>query len=183
VFTAQAGANTVGPSGSQRVWIMAACPVCGGAILMEEVGSTVTVYPETVGDWSVQHLPSQVDSSWDEAVRAHEAGLNAATVVMCGRTLESAFDARNVTGGSLQERLANAEGNGLITRKFNQAVSYARLMRNVGIHSGDPVSPESAEGVMHFTQQALRLLFDVPGELDKLTTPPPEVAGDADASD
>jgi hypothetical protein len=56
-------------------------------------------------------------------------------------------------------------------------------MRNVGAHSGDPVSPESAEGVMHFTQQALRLLFEVPGELDQLTTPPPEVAGDTDASD
>jgi hypothetical protein len=151
--------------------------------LMEEVGSTVDVYPETVGEWSVQHLPSQVDSSWDEAVRAHEAGLNAATVVMCGRTLESALDARNVTGGSLQQRLAKAEDNGLITKEFKQAVGYARLMRNVGVHSGDPVSPESAEGVMHFTQQALRLLFEVPGELDQLTTPPPEVAGDTDASD
>jgi len=36
---------------------------------------------------------------------------------------------------------------------------------------------------MRFTQQALRLLFEVPGELERLTEPPEELGEDEDASD
>jgi len=41
----------------------------------------------------------------------------------------------------------------------------------------------NAEGTMRFTQQALRLLFEVPGELERLTEPPEELGEDEDASD
>jgi len=163
--------ETIGRYRNRREWYVAACPGCGGGILLEERGDWVTAYPESTGGWSVGHLPDTVSASWDEAIAAHDAGLNAATVVMCGRTLESAFDARGVTGGSLQQRLTQAEETGLITKEFMGAVSYARLMRNVGAHAGDSVSQDSADGVMSFTQQALRLLFEVPGELEQLTTP------------
>ena len=55
---------------------------------------------------------------------------------------------------------------GLVTAGFGEATDY---------HAGARVSRESAEGTMRFTQQALRLLFEVPGELDRLRERPPEL--------
>ncbi len=57
-------------------------------------------------------------------------------------------------------------------------MDYVRLIRNVGAHAGKEVSPESAAGTLRFTQQTLRPLFQVPGELARLTGHPPELAGE-----
>jgi hypothetical protein len=55
-----------------------------------------------------------------------------------------------------------------------------RVIRNVGAHAAEQeVTPDTAEGTMRFTQQMLRLLFEVPGELHRLTGHPPE-AGPSD---
>ena len=62
-----------------------------------------------------------------------------------------------------------------MTAAFGDAMDYVRLIRNVGAHAGQPVSSQSAEGTMRFTQQALRLLFEVPGELERLTETPAEL--------
>jgi hypothetical protein len=45
------------------------------------------------------------------------------------------------------------------------------------------VSEESARGAMRFTQQTLRLLFEVPGELALLTGQPPELEGIGEEDD
>ena len=63
---------------------------------------------------------------------------------------------------------------GLITAEFKDAMTYTRMMRNVGAHAGQTVSPKSAEGAMNFTQQTLRMLFEVPAQLALLTEPTPE---------
>lgn len=140
-------------------------------------GSVKAAYPESVGEWSVGHLHGTVEPAWSEAVKVFGVGAYASAVVQCGRTLEAAFDARGVPGKTLGERLRAAQDKGLITDEFKGAMSYARLIRNTGAHAGAEVSPESAEGVMHFTHQALRLLFEVPGELARLTGQPPELEG------
>lgn len=101
-------------------------------------------------------------------------GANASAVVACGRTLEAAADARKMTGKTLRDRVTKMQNEGLITTEFKSAMSYVRLIRNIGAHAGRPVRRESAEGTMRFTQQALRLLFEVPAELGRLTAPPPE---------
>lgn len=64
---------------------------------------------------------------------------------------------------------------GLITSEFKQAIEYVRLIRNTGAHAGFDVGRQSAEGTMRFTQQMLRLLFEVPAELARLTERPPEL--------
>src|SRR5690349_21162039 len=101
-------------------------------------------------------------------------------VRVCRRTLEAAADARGVGGRLvLHRRIAKMVEDGVITAEFREAMDYARLMRNVGAHAGQDVSRESAHGAMRFTQQALRLLFEVQGELRELRGPEAtELAGD-----
>jgi hypothetical protein len=56
-------------------------------------------------------------------------------------------------GHALEDRVAKMQSQGLITTEFKAAMSYVRLIRNIGAHAGQPVRPESAEGTMRFTQR------------------------------
>ncbi len=178
-FQERAGFDTTGPQGHNRRWYAASCLACGGVAVFEGdgTGNLIAMHPETTGDWTVMHVPSAVAQIWDEAVRVYKVGAYASAVVACGRALEAAADERAVKGKTLQQRIETMRSEGLITTEFRDAMDYVRLIRNVGAHAGQEVSPESAEGTMRFTQQMLRLLFEVPGELGHLTGRPPELNG------
>lgn len=140
-------------------------------------GTILEVLPQPTGEWRVGHLPHAVDAIWQEAVKVYGVGANASAVVACGRALEQAAEERNVSGKTLQQRIEKMRTDGLITTEFKDAMDYVRLIRNVGAHAGQEVSRDSAEGTMRFTLQTLRLLFEVPGELGRLTGHPPELNG------
>ncbi len=158
------------------MWTIAACPACGGLINLELQGDNVIkVVPEAIGDWEVGHLADEIARDWREAVSVYRVGAHASAVVMCGRTLEAAANLLGIDGRTLQQRIQRMIKEGQITAQFGDAMDYVRLIRNTGAHAGAVVSQQSAEGTMRFTQQALRLLFEVPGELSRLLGHPPEL--------
>jgi len=163
---------------------VAQCPACGGVAIFEvELSGSEPVkamHPEAVGEWEVRHVPADVLAIWEEAVKVFRVNANASAVVACGRTLEAAAVHRKIEKGTLQQRIEKMLNDGLITAEFRDAMDYVRLIRNVGAHAGQEVSRESAEGTMRFTQQTLRLVFEVPGELSRLTGHPPELDGEGD---
>jgi hypothetical protein len=124
--------------------------------------NVIATHPESIGEWDVDHIPDDVLPIWNEAVTVYRAGANASAVVACGRVLEAAANKRDVTGRTLQNRIDKMLDDGLITTEFKSAMDYVRLIRNVGAHADKDVSRDSAEGTMRFTQQTLRLLFEVP---------------------
>lgn len=136
------------------------------------------VYPETSEEWDIGHLPDPVDKAWNEAINVFHVGAPGMAVVACGRTLEAAANELQIRTGTLQQRIQKMQEDGLITAGFKAAMDYVRLIRNVGAHAGKEVSLDSATGTMRFTQQALRLLFEVPAELQTLTGHPPELEGE-----
>jgi hypothetical protein len=167
-----------GRGGESRRWYPAACPACGGVVIFEadhQANAIVRMHPEAIGEWEVSHIPAEVQAIWDEAVKVYRVGANASAVVACGRALEAAAAHRHIEGKTLQQRIQKMLDGGLITTEFKDAMDYVRLIRNVGAHAGKEVSRESAEGTMRFMQQTLRLLFEVPGELSRLTGHPPEL--------
>src|SRR5262245_23096298 len=146
-----------GLDGLPVFWGAASCPSCGGVITVRlgaSEGPILEAFPESANQWDVGHLPESVSPSWEEAVKVFQVGAYASAVVQCRRTLEAAFDARKVTGGTLSARVRNAQETGLITTEFKGAMDYARLIRNVGAHASEGVAREPAEGAMRFTQQA-----------------------------
>lgn len=176
--------DTAGRSGEVRNWITGHCPVCGGVAVFEmgQNGHLVAMHPEKVSAWDVGYLPPTISSIWDEAAAVYGVGAYRSAVVICGRTLEQAAIDRNVKRSTLQKSIEQMLKEGLVTAEFKGAMDYVRLIRNVGAHAGREVSSESAEGTMRFTQQTLRLLFEVPGELQRLTGHPPELdANDTEA--
>lgn len=178
-FIPQDAFSTTGREGNEMRWQAASCPACGCVVVARlHVRSNAwrvhRTYPRAVGKWEVEHLPPSVAPSWDEAIAVFRTNALASAVVMCGRTLEAAADARGVSKGTLQRRVHDMLQQGLITAEFKDAMTYTRMMRNVGAHAGQTVSPKSAEGAMNFTQQTLRMLFEVPAQLALLTEPTPE---------
>jgi hypothetical protein len=153
--------------------------VCGGVAIFEQdpqTGSILSMQPlGGVTEWSVGHLPVTVQPIWDEATKVYRVGAYPSAVVACGRALEQAASERKITGGTLQKRIEKMRADGVITTEFKDAMDYVRLIRNVGAHAGKEVSQQSADGTMRFTQQTLRLLFEVPAELSQLTGHPPEL--------
>jgi ribosomal protein S27AE len=180
-FSQQQDFQAVDENGVGRRWRAATCPSCGGAILLEtdDTDSLKAVLPERVGNWSVLHLPGAVERDWIEAIKVFDVAAYQSTVVACGRTLEAAADELGVEANTLDRRIRKMLEDGLITVGFGDAMTYVRLIRNTGAHAGETVSPESAEGTMRFTLQALRLLYEVPGELKRLRGGPIEVTGTA----
>ena len=180
-FQGQAVITSTGAEGQPRRWQPGSCPACGGVVVFEQdpsSGANVAMHPEAVGEWNIGHVPADVIASWDEAVKVFRVSANASAVVACGRTLEAAAQHRKIEGKTLQQRIGKMLQDGLITAEFKDAMDYVRLIRNVGAHAGSEVSRDSAEGTMRFTQQTLRLLFEVPGELSRLTGHPPELDPD-----
>jgi hypothetical protein len=141
----------------------------------------IAAYPSSPAEaWEVRHLEGAVARDWGDAARVFRVQAFEAAVVMCGRTLEAAADKLGIEGRTLQSRITKMLDAGLITEDFRAAMDYVRLIRNVGAHAGDPVGQESADGTMRFTQQALRMLFEVPGELHRLTDRPEELDSDGE---
>jgi hypothetical protein len=174
--------------GARTFWQPALCPACGGAVIarLAQFDGDLRVaatFPRAVGDWDVADLPDAVQPSWDEAMTVYKAGAYSSAVVMCGRTLEAAADARGIGKGTLQQRVHQMLERGLITEEFKAAMTYTRMMRNVGAHAGQTVSPDSAAGAMSFTQQTLRLLFEIPAHLRRLTEPKPDELDDDETPD
>lgn len=176
--------NTTGGDGKQRKWWPAACPACGGVIIAEltsDLGTILGMEPSSTGEWEVDHLPDSLIPLWDEAITVFRVAAYPSAVVACGRTLEAAANIRGVEGKTLNARINRMRENGLITSEFKGAMDYVRLIRNIGAHAEKEVSRETAEGTMRFTQQMLRLLFEVPKELERLTGHPPELEDEADS--
>jgi hypothetical protein len=149
---------------------------------LEQSGAVIAMYPARIDAWAVAHLPASVSSIWGEAGIVFGIGAYRMAVVACGRTLEQAAIEREIEAKTLQKRIEKMQEDGLITREFRGAMDYVRVIRNVGAHAGQEVSRDTADGTMRFTQQTLRLLFEVPGELRRLMGHPPEAGEDLDAA-
>jgi hypothetical protein len=109
VFVPITGSGTSkSATGEDRVWQIAACPACGGAIVAELApnGRVMDVQPKATGRWDVAGLPDAVERDWNETVTAYGAKVDYLAVVGCRRTLEAAADARGVTRGNLASRIS-----------------------------------------------------------------------------
>lgn len=174
-------------TGNARYWLPTACPACGGLVGLEftkkdmsDTGLRSVTPVLAKGRYDVMHLPDSVAVHWKEACEVSELkSARRSAVVACGRALEASAQELGLPNATLYQSIENMLEQGLVTQQFRDVMDYIRLIRNTGAHASSDVSKDSADGTMLFTLQTLRLLFEVPGELERLTAHPREVT-DAD---
>lgn len=172
--------------GGSRAWATMACPRCGGVALLrmtaENVVSktgmippptdvhTVVMFPSLRHErYQIEHLPEAVEEYFRNAMIVLAAGVPSAAAVELRRTLEAAAAHVGISNGRLVEQVQKLIDENLITRQFSGALDHVRKIGNAGAHhTDDRLSVEDVELAARFTEQLLRNLFEVPGELEKL---------------
>ena len=165
--------NTFSVSTSQhtsREWTAASCPRCGGAILLESradsIAGLVRAVPDKLEQNEINHLPQDVESYWQNAITAMNAGIPSSAAVELRRALEAAAKHQGVDERTLVKSVKKLVELGLVTKSFESVMSHVRKIGNQGAHATDEqLSETEVSSAMEFTKQIIRNLFEVPEEL------------------
>lgn len=174
-----------------RYWALVSCPRCGGCVLLnvflalgeDQLHATaqiesVEVFPrgEELNS-QISHLPPEIEQYYRDALRVLDAGVPDAAAVQLRRTLEGAAAQSGVSERTLVRSIEKLVEEGLITKSFGEAVHHVRKIGNLGAHYSDERLDEAeVRRALRFTEQMLRNLFEVPGELRQIeegSAPPP----------
>lgn len=171
----------------RHYWTALSCPRCGSVTLVEmsmhsEVNSgdssiaptsEVTVLraiPTGVDPAvAVSHLPPDVKSFYEDAMKVLQAGVPDAAAVQLRKTLEAAAAHKGIKERQLVSSIKKPVEEGYVTLDFKDVMTHIRQIGNSGAHYTDArlTAPE-VERSLRFSTQVLRNLFEVPGELDEL---------------
>jgi hypothetical protein len=156
---------------TRREWSWMSCPRCGAVVSVETPtgGSSaeLTVVPNSKTEVDIKYLPEDVAEYYGNAIQVLEAGVGSSAAVELRRTVEAAAKRYNVEKRTLVEAINELVAQGLITKRFGDAVSVIRKIGNQGAHASDQkLTDEEVHLALRFTTQMLKNLFEVPGELD-----------------
>jgi hypothetical protein len=157
--------------GARREWSWMSCPRCGGVVSVEtpHTGSSaeLTVVPSSKTEVDIKYLPDDVAEYYGNAIQVLEAGVPSSAAVELRRTVEAAAKHYSVEKHSLVESINELVTQGLVTKRFGDAVSVIRKIGNQGAHASDQkLTDEEVHLALRFTTQMLKNLFEVPGELN-----------------
>jgi hypothetical protein len=169
-------------NGSDRPWALLSCPRCGSCTLLRlelTHGGQLTIdavvkLVETVPEdgrlrTGIAHLPAEIEQYYNDALRVFDAGVPDAAAVQLRRTLEGAAAHMGVTEKTLVQSIEKLIEQGHITKDFGRAVHHIRKIGNLGAHYSDErLEQDEVRRALRFTEQVLRNLFEVPGELSEI---------------
>ncbi len=165
-----------GGPGKPRTFAVLACPRCGSPIVVEtnphneSPGKEISVFPETEHRTSIAHVPDEVMKEFVDAQRALDAQLHSSAAVSLRKCLEGAALQFEIEDRTLAKRIEQLAEKGLVTEAFKSAAHITRGVGNAGAHfgQGDEVEELEVRRAMKFTEQLLRSLFEIPGEVNAL---------------
>lgn len=188
-------AKIVAADGNHTSWAVLACPRCAALTVIElfvpgsggwtpdsgiPLISDVTelrVLPEDMDSkYKVDHLPESVKLYLETSVRVLQAGVPDAAAVQLRRTLEAAVAQKGLLDQNkpLVRSIERLIDDGFVTKDFAEALTHVRKVGNQGAHYTDErLSEDDVKRALLFTVQFLRNLFEVPGELARITETPP----------
>lgn len=126
---------------------------------------------------AINHLPSGIARTYQDAIRVLEAGVPDAAAVQLRRTLEGAAAHYDIRERVLVKSIELMIEQGLVTASFGAVLHHVRAIGNQGAHYTDEhLTEQQVRQALRFTTALLRNLFEVPGELAAITqdeTPEP----------
>ena len=113
-------------------------------------------------------LPSEVEASYDEAVKCEGAKAWTALAVMVGRTLE-AVAKQYYPGATLAAALKKMLADGIISEEIHEWSTHLRVIRNIGAHpSKEKIDSQEATEALDFAQAILEILYDLRPKFEQM---------------
>ena len=140
--------------------------VCPGCHRMSVFVDDVQ-FPSPPAGAFVNHLPSDVESSWQEARRSYSAGAYTACVLMCRKLLmHMACDKAGTKEGSnfttcIDDLIASNE----LPKSHEPALNSIRQSGNAGTHKLEAITESEAATTISVTEQCLRNLYELPAKI------------------
>lgn len=154
-----AGNSTI----SSVAWLR--CPSCYEGSVKSTRGR---VYPSTPSAASVDHLPDDVATAWEEARISHGAGAYTASEIMCRKILmHLAVDVANAPSGkNFTEYIDCLDSARYIVPGWKPVVDAIRKRGNVANHDLPASTDREALTTLKLTEQLLRIVYETPRLVD-----------------
>lgn len=121
-----------------------------------------------------QEIPAELREAHDEARRCFSAKAYAATVVMCGRTVEAVCTLHGVDKGTLEKSLLEMKTQQLIDGRLWEWADTLRDVRNAAAHYGnktlaaEPITRVDAQDSLAFSEALLDYLYVLAARFDAM---------------
>jgi hypothetical protein len=148
------------------------CPRCNYPTLLTADGEQTPGVP--MGR-KVDALPDDVERFYSEARRCGTVNAYAGVVLLC-RTLlmHLAVDRAGARLGADFTTCVNAlDSGGWVAPNGRPWLEAVRVAGNKAAHRADPITKEEAETIMHFVEQLLRTLYELPARFTASAGPAP----------
>lgn len=120
-------------------------------------------YPRQVERKIPEHLPSNVESFYIQAVSSYKAESFDSSAVMSRKVLEVSTKKIHPEGsGTLYNRIEALADEGLITTDLKKWAHIIRQDGNESAHEEEPVTREFSEDLLSFTELFLLYVFTMP---------------------
>jgi len=162
----------------QPLWLR--CPVCGQGSFRSAIvpKAGFKVFPGALPAAAVTNLPTDVETAWTEARRAHSVGAFTAAEIMCRKILmHIAVDiAGSTPGQSFVSYVNELETGNYIIAGLQPVVDQIRDRGNKANHELPASTEAESIATMTITQHLLSGVYELPGLTTPSTTPPSATA-------
>ena len=152
-------------------WYINTCDRCHEHLLLVwKSNKIIDQYPKITPIFD-KSIPREVADDYIEAIKCLDIEADKASVIMCGRALQSSVIERGATGKRLMDQIDDLYANAIITRSIRDWAHELRLSRNIGAHPDKDglkdVTSKDAKEIIEFMEEYLNYVYILPNRVQK----------------
>lgn len=155
--------------GKSTRWVI--CPLCSHGSVIDRSGK---IYPLTKYGTKIESLPSDVHQLYDEVCDCMSVSAYTGAELVCRKIImHIAIDkCKSKEGEEFAKYINDIEKAGHITSQMKDWVDEIRKIPNYATHSRSIPNDQEAKNVVNFTEQLLKLVYEIPGKAPKPSQQP-----------
>ncbi len=163
--------STISNRARYNQWSIYTCDHCNLPLLViRQVGEIIDQYPKRTPKLD-ESIPQEVADDYIEAIKCFDSKADKASVIMCGRALQSSVIERGATNKRLMDQIDDLYANAIITRSIRDWAHEIRLSRNIGAHPDKDglkdVTSKDAKEIIEFMEEYLNYVYIMPDRVQK----------------
>jgi len=141
------------------------CPNCNKPTFIDEI-IYKTQFPLPKRENNLHHIPSEINTVYQEAIDSYSAGAFTGTTLLCRKLLMNiAVNLGAKENQNFAEYVQYLDDEGYITKTSRNWVDMIRTIGNKATHDLDVSTQEEAEKVLTFCEMILKTNYEYPSEI------------------